>query len=207
MVHEVRVHKGEKREVHLCEEHAREAGYDVPSPPPVANLVGQILAAASAPTAPTGAVRVTRAMPSCAVCKLSFHQFRQTGLLGCSECYRAFGEPLAVLIEKTQNAGVHHVGKVPRRCGGDIDLGMIRQRLSRELEEAVRAEQYERAAKLRDRILAVGVAGGVAGGASGAAAAAEDSAARVARGGVDTPSAPPSVPGRDGGERPAEGPR
>lgn len=156
------MHKGEKREVHLCEEHAREAGYVLPSAPPVANLVGQILAAASSPTAPTGAVRMTRAMPSCAVCKLSFHQFRQTGLLGCSECYRAFGEPLAALIEKTQNAGVHHVGKVPRRCGGDIDLGMIRQRLARELEEAVRAEQYERAAKLRDRILAVGTGVGTA---------------------------------------------
>lgn len=153
MVHEVRVSGGKHHEVHLCEEHAREAGYAIPSPQQVPKLVGQIMAAAASSLSRS---RQVKALQACATCRLSFHQFKQRGLLGCGDCYKAFGEALALLIERTQNAGVHHVGKVPRRggCGAGavVDLGPVRERLSRELAEAIKAEQYERAARIRDRL-------------------------------------------------------
>ena len=141
---------GKRHEVHLCEQHAREAGYALPSPQSAASVVGHLMAASSVAKA-----QPVRAQPVCACCRLTFHQFKQTGLLGCAECYKAFGDALAALIERTQSAAVHHVGKVPRRCGGDIDIGLLRQRLARELDEAVKAEQYERAVKLRDRLRAL----------------------------------------------------
>jgi len=44
------------------------------------------------------------------------------------------------------------VGKTPRRAGGSIDRQRLIQRLAKELDSAVAAEQYERAAELRDRL-------------------------------------------------------
>lgn len=143
---------GKRHEVHLCAEHAREAGYVLPDPNQMPKLVGQLMAAAASTISKS---RKARAMPACGTCRLTFHQFKQSGLLGCGDCYKAFGDALAALIERTQNAAVHHVGKLPRRCGVALDLGPQRERLTRELEEAVKAEQYERAAKLRDRLRAL----------------------------------------------------
>jgi len=160
VVHEVRVSGGKHHEVHLCEEHAREAGFAIPSPQQVPKLVGEIMAAAASSISRS---RQVKALQACATCKLSFHQFKQRGLLGCGDCYKAFAEALAILIERTQNAGVHHVGKVPRRGGPGtsavVDLGPLRARLNRELAEAVKAEQYERAARIRDRLRSLESAG------------------------------------------------
>lgn len=148
LVHEVVLRNGKRREVHLCEDHAKEAGYVLPSTQPISALLGQIVASAPA------LAKAARSAPQpvCVACGLAFHQFRQTGVLGCPACYEAFGAPLASLIEKAHAGAVHHVGKTPRRGGGAIDLLLLRQRLERELAEAVAAEQYERAATLRDRM-------------------------------------------------------
>lgn len=150
VVHDVIIKGGERREVHLCAEHAKAAGYAVPSAAPIAALLGPGVAVP--PSAPRSASSLPTACPGCG---LSFNQFRQTGVLGCPQCYDAFGTPLASLIEKAQMGGLNHVGKTPRRGGGGIDMQLLRQRLARELEEAVAAEQYERAAKLRDRLLSL----------------------------------------------------
>jgi protein arginine kinase activator len=45
-----------------------------------------------------------------------------------------------------------HVGKVPKRSGGQIRIKQEIDRLKRELQEAVNAEEYERAAVIRDKI-------------------------------------------------------
>jgi protein arginine kinase activator len=148
LVHEVVIRNGKRREVHLCEDHAKEAGYVIPSGEPLNALLSQVIAAVP----PIAKAARATPQPACAACGLAFHVFRQTGVLGCAACYEAFGATLGSLIEKAQAGAVHHVGKTPRRGGGAIDLLMLRQRLERELHEAVAAEQYERAAKLRDRI-------------------------------------------------------
>ncbi len=88
---------------------------------------------------------------ACAKCGTTYSQYRQTGTLGCGACYEAFAEKLKPLIRRTQGSE-RHVGKSPARMQGS--LGIQRQiRLQREeLESAVQAEDYERAAKLRDKI-------------------------------------------------------
>jgi protein arginine kinase activator len=88
----------------------------------------------------------------CPGCGLNFSQFRQTGRLGCAECYQVFETELGGLVERAQNGGSHHTGKSPKRAGTSIDRQLLIQRLVRELDHAVAAEQYERAAELRDRL-------------------------------------------------------
>ncbi|MGE3108741.1 MAG: UvrB/UvrC motif-containing protein [Phycisphaerales bacterium] len=116
---------------------------------------------------------------ACAACGLELAQFRSTGLLGCPECYHAFESVLGPLIERAHEGATHHTGKVPRALdkGGRpaagesayADLGReerarAARRAEREkraaalraqLADAVAAEQYERAARLRDEVAGV----------------------------------------------------
>ncbi|MCA9291084.1 MAG: UvrB/UvrC motif-containing protein [Phycisphaerales bacterium] len=146
VVHEVTVKNGEKSEVHLCKEHAAAAGIAVPTDQPVNQLLTQLVLSGKTRSG------AKAASPTCPSCGLTFARFRQSGTLGCPGCYDAFGRQLAGLIERAQCGATHHTGKTPRRAGGSIDRQRLIHRLVRELDEAVAAEQYERAAKLRDQL-------------------------------------------------------
>ncbi len=65
-------------------------------------------------------------------------------------------ERIEPLIERAHAGGTHHLGRKPSRFEDRIDLRELRMKLVRELDEAVAAEQYERAAKLRDRLHGLG---------------------------------------------------
>lgn len=166
VVHEVTVRSGIKKEVHLCEQHARESGIVLPGQQPINQLLTQFVISQSGKPA-------KQAAKVCGGCGLSFSQFKQTGRVGCPDCYRSFEAELAPLIERAQNGGSHHTGKAPRRAGASIDRQLLIQRLVKELDHAVAAEQYERAAKLRDRLQSMDVQARGAGGAGASGAAAE----------------------------------
>ena len=145
VVHEVTVRSGIKKEVHLCETHAKDAGIQLPTTPPINQLLTQFVISQSSKPA-------KMVNKSCSLCGLTFNQFRQTGKVGCPECYKSFEEQLSPLIERAQNGGTHHSGKAPRRAGTSVDRQLLIQKLMKELDHAVASEQYERAAKLRDRL-------------------------------------------------------
>lgn len=148
VVHEVRVANGVKQEQHLCEDHAAAAGFAHPTHPPIKKVLSKGLAAP--PGAKTSASATRKLV--CSGCGLSYGRFRQSGLLGCPQCYDAFEHRLARLIEQAQCGGAHHCGKTPQRAGGSIDRQRRIQQLVQALDQAVAAEQYERAAELRDRL-------------------------------------------------------
>lgn len=162
-VHEVTVKNGVKIEKHLCEVCAQQQGLAVQSQIPFAELMTKYIVTSG--TQPPVA-RATH----CPICKITFAEFRQHGLLGCAECYRAFEDQLAPLIERAHEGGTSHVGKVPRRASGgkprkqpngeqdEETLAQLEARAERlrsireELDRAVAAEEYEKAARLRDEI-------------------------------------------------------
>lgn len=149
VVHELLVHSGVRREVHLCEEHAAAQGFKLPGGEPVEKILQQFVLS---PT-PTATPRPrTEAAVACPTCGRTLSEFRHKGVLGCSECYRALGRPLEAIIQRAQNGGTHHVGKSPSRLGGSIDRQLLIGRLVKDLEDAVSAEQFERAAQIRDRL-------------------------------------------------------
>jgi protein arginine kinase activator len=92
---------------------------------------------------------------ACEHCGMTWADFRQSGLLGCSHDYQQFEKDLTPLLQRAHEGATHHVGKVPTRRGG-TGVPMKRQvdvaKLRKELQRAVEAEDYERAAKLRDQI-------------------------------------------------------
>jgi protein arginine kinase activator len=137
-------------------------------------MLGAASGAAKAGSSPAAA-SAARAQPTpkvgarCAGCGTTYASFRESGLLGCPACYETFSERLGPLIERAHEGGCHHVGKFPRRalreCRtlGDRDrvevlLGGQREReerlesIRKALAKAVRDEDYERAAMLRDEL-------------------------------------------------------
>lgn len=145
VVHEVIVKGGVKKESHLCKEHAQEAGVAMPTHQPINQLLTQFV------ISHTGRAKAL-GRKTCSTCGTTFARFRQTGTLGCPDCYQAFEEQLAPLIERAQNGAMHHRGKAPHRAGASVDRQLQIQQLVKDLDRAVAAEQYERAAQLRDRL-------------------------------------------------------
>jgi protein arginine kinase activator len=87
----------------------------------------------------------------CRVCGLLYSTFRQTGRLGCPQCYVAFEKQLRPILRRVHGA-VRHTGKAP---AGDDEHAARRQELRRlqdDMERAVGREDFEAAAQLRDRI-------------------------------------------------------
>ncbi|HVP11327.1 MAG TPA: UvrB/UvrC motif-containing protein [Phycisphaerae bacterium] len=141
--------EGEMQERHLCEECAQEEGL-TPKPPtnvPLnAMLAGMIMDKA--------AIQQLAEL-KCPHCGLTFVEFRNAGLLGCPGDYDAFEKALVPLIERAHENASHHIGKVPQRLAVPRSAESDLIRLRRELTKAVDDEQYEQAAKLRDRIKAL----------------------------------------------------
>jgi protein arginine kinase activator len=147
-VHLTEIRGGKKIEKHLCEECAAQLeGFAPKSHTPINELLTNfVLAHSGMAKEQTG---------SCPQCQMSWSDFRQTGLFGCEHDYEFFDKDLSPLLHRAHNGGTHHVGKVPTRRGGTsvpvkrlVDINRLRKELSR----AVEAEDYEKAAKLRDQI-------------------------------------------------------
>lgn len=123
-------------------------------PPKSVLTLQQLLTVSAAPTAkpaPEG-----RAAPDlvCSGCGLSFAAFRKQGRLGCAACYTAFESELLPLLRKL-HAHVRHAGKAPHAYARKAELRARVEDLRGELERAVRAEDYERAAHVRDELRGV----------------------------------------------------
>lgn len=130
-----------KREMHLCDACAREKNL-IPDPPGELNV-------------PAVLNLVMNRDAVCPECGTPFAHFKAQGRLGCPHDYEAFRTLLEPLVEKIQDNAVRHVGKVPRRHQRRLRRAR-RAELETELKAAVAAEQYERAAQLRDAIRALG---------------------------------------------------
>ncbi|MEQ1856923.1 MAG: UvrB/UvrC motif-containing protein [Longimicrobiales bacterium] len=94
----------------------------------------------------------------CSFCGLTFRDFRETGRLGCPHCYETYASHLQRLLRRVHGS-TQHVGKVylpPDPTASD--LGRRVEALRRKLNRAVEAEDFERAALLRDEIKSLGPA-------------------------------------------------
>ncbi len=138
---------GAKVERHLCDRCAAEEGLLQPGKSGIDmhDLIQTFVQ--STPTQAPGAAHLV-----CEACGISFVEFRNQGLLGCPADYDAFREQLHKLIERAHGGAAHHVGKSPKSLGAPRAPRQDSSRLRRLLDEAVAAEDYERAAELRDRI-------------------------------------------------------
>lgn len=148
-LHITEIIKGEAHELHLCEEHARrylKSESSEGSPSGTADMLAQQLAAS------TTAEELERLdKQSCPVCGIAFYEFRNQGRLGCPNDYEVFKNELLPLLENIHSESTH-CGKVPQRAPGATKRHSELLRLRNDLKRSVAEENYEEAAKLRDRI-------------------------------------------------------
>jgi len=87
----------------------------------------------------------------CDNCGLSFAEFNKTGFAGCDNCYDSFGRFIVNILKQIHGSAVHH-GKVPLNIAGELELKKHLRTLRQRLKRCIEAEDYERAAELRDKI-------------------------------------------------------
>ena len=159
-VHLTEIKAGQKTERHLCEKCA--ATLHVPS-------AGKELAKLLKSFEP--AMVLAQAGPAvasltCPECGMTYAEFRQHGRFGCAHDYEVFAEQIEKLLKRI-HGGTRYAGKRPG--GGAIKPPPSRDELLRVrslLDEAIKAENYEEAARLRDQIRRLSEESGSTGGSA-----------------------------------------
>jgi protein arginine kinase activator len=85
----------------------------------------------------------------CPACGIKYMEFRAQGRLGCPHDYAVFRTGLLPLLQKIHRHQ-EHAGKRPRRRGHAPEHQAALVELRRRLQQAITAEAYEEAARLRD---------------------------------------------------------
>lgn len=142
---------------HLCSACAEKLGVVQPKTPLKMSpeLLEDLLGSA------TGKSR-GRVQTTCAGCGLTLQQFKNSGRLGCPRCYETFRADLVPLLQRVHESSQHR-GRLPGAVQQPvartplIDLVDLRRRL----DDAVRGERYEEAARLRDELRRAEKGGGV----------------------------------------------
>lgn len=87
----------------------------------------------------------------CPQCGSTWELIRKREKMGCAECYASFSREIRFLLEKMGLRGSHR-GKLPRRLRTYKKYLVDVVKLKEGLKEALKREDYEKAARLRDRI-------------------------------------------------------
>jgi protein arginine kinase activator len=148
-VHITTIEKGSKKALHLCqkcaEQHQLMKQQEMNLPTILQTLIGQYV----------GPLSGELAELACPECGIKFMEFRQQGRLGCPHDYEVFRTGLGPLLQRIHRAE-RHVGKAPRRGPEAAAAHAETVALRRRLHEAVVAEEYEEAARLRDLLRSKG---------------------------------------------------
>lgn len=162
-IHYTEVINGVRKERNLCSECMQELDYNMDGEFPFSKLLKGIL------TAHLGNVSFENnpAMQiKCNKCGMDYEEFTHLGKFGCAECYSVFGPLILDNIKKIQGNSIH-TGKKYRHASDDaaFDEMLVQDKvtdksenedlitkLQGKLKEAIRVEEYEEAARLRDEI-------------------------------------------------------
>ncbi|MFT6362073.1 MAG: protein arginine kinase activator [Planctomycetota bacterium] len=91
--------------------------------------------------------------PACK-CGMTLHELRAQGRLGCQECYDVFRPHLVPLFMRMHQA-TEHTGRAPGTDAKEVELSVRIEKLRESMNVAIREEDYEDAAKLRDELTAL----------------------------------------------------
>lgn len=147
-VHLTEIVDDQMAELHLCEPCASEKGAQMESHFGIADLLAGL--------ADLGRHVEEEEPPKvqCNNCGLTYEDFRKVGRLGCSECYITFKRSLNSLLKRIHGSTLH-VGKFPVKGAGKVSKQKTVSELSelkKRLQVAIDSEEFEEAARLRDRI-------------------------------------------------------
>lgn len=137
--------------LNLCEGCAKEKGSDVEQHFGIADLL-----AALSDVKETQPASGPPSKNKCPHCGLTYEDFKKVGRLGCSECYAVFKLSLAPLLKRIHGSQ-QHLGKTPdpghlKEQKVESSLQADMEAAKQDLLKAVKKEEFEEAAALRDKI-------------------------------------------------------
>lgn len=143
---------GSVRELHLCEDCAAQLGYDKIFPVfnPFENygmnlqdFLGSMFSQTAAQSIGSG--------KRCEFCGTTFEELAQSAMAGCAHCYEMFYKDLLPSIQRIHGK-TRHIGKIPGTAGKALKQKKELESLKQQMSEAVAAQEFEKAAGLRDKI-------------------------------------------------------
>lgn len=154
-LHMTRIINGEKTEMHICNECAKEVeglnfNIEIPNsdmPFSFSNILSGLMDFAAGNSIAYQGQRTIK----CTGCGLDYEEFKKVGRFGCSNCYSSFNEKLDPIIKRI-HGNTQHTGKIPKRSGEQIKIKRDIEKLKYELKKSIENEEYEKAAELRDKI-------------------------------------------------------
>lgn len=154
IVHFAQVINGDKTEIHVCQQCAKEKGYV--SPDEDAYSLHHLLSGLFNPNSEAMQKLTEQEKEQqeiqCDKCGMTYQEFASIGKFGCASCYQTFSEHLNPLFRKVHSGNTIHEGKVPKRVGSDISQRKKVRELKVKLQQAIADEAFEDAAKIRDQI-------------------------------------------------------
>lgn len=143
-VHIKQVQDGDVREVHVCAECAAQHGLEGISPMELTDFLFGVNATREESKLPADDKR-------CPSCGFTGKEFKKRSRLGCMRCYEAYADEVQTMVT-SMHRGDQHIGKVPAGERARYDI----VRLEQEMAAAVQMQDFETAARCRDRIRELG---------------------------------------------------
>ncbi|MEA5085481.1 MAG: UvrB/UvrC motif-containing protein [Lachnospiraceae bacterium] len=154
-IHMTQVINGDVKEIYLCPECAANEEYSTKFS--FHNMFQELFNLAASPTEVFGGFNASGL--KCPVCGQTYEEFKKLGKLGCVSCYSAFSQTLDHTLKSIHGSN-EHKGKIPQKSGGKMLAKREKENLKRQLAVAIEKEEYEEAAKIRDRIRNIEKEGG-----------------------------------------------
>jgi protein arginine kinase activator len=163
-VHLTEIVDEQMSEMHLCEECARNKSAQMEQQFGLGDLLAGLSDVGKTPTKTDEKNALI-----CSSCGLNYEDFRKFGRLGCGECYTSFKDHLAGLLRKIHGSN-RHLGKTPMSASesapavpakasssvgttAPVVVAPVQvEELKKQLHAAIEAEDFEKAAALRDKI-------------------------------------------------------
>ncbi|MFD2925265.1 UvrB/UvrC motif-containing protein [Halobacillus naozhouensis] len=155
-VHLTQLLNGEKTEIHVCEQCAKEKGYMHDHEENF--ILNDLLTGLFNFETKHSLKGHPHSAPSpkeqlkCPNCGLTFQEFAKAGKFGCAECYKTFDDKLNPILRRVHSGNTRHDGKIPRREGGNLHLKRQMDEYKSDLQRLIEQEEFEEAAKVRDEI-------------------------------------------------------
>jgi protein arginine kinase activator len=87
----------------------------------------------------------------CEKCGSSIEDISNSGKVGCANCYKVFYDKLIPSIKRI-HGNTNHSGKLAANVSADKKIESKTKKLEYKLQEAIKEQNFEEAAKIRDKI-------------------------------------------------------
>ncbi|NQT06580.1 MAG: UvrB/UvrC motif-containing protein [Candidatus Omnitrophica bacterium] len=160
-VHLTEIVDNKMTKLHLCEECAKKKGAEMEEHFGLSDLLAGLADFG------TDMKPEKETIVKCPKCGMTYQDFKKRGRLGCAECYTAFEEHLMPLMKRIHGSS-EHFGKSPIKTSrvrpkmaspkrGKVGAKPAKKpdkmdELKARLHRAIKFEEFEEAAKLRDMI-------------------------------------------------------